>query len=460
MATNTYGENIHFMKTEAAEIYQDLITSLEECVDEPLYPGDERRIFGEALCAVWTNLFNAADDAGRQSLLKYARGEVLDAIGEMFGVSRLPGTKAKTMLQFRVSSPLDFNIVIPQWTKVTPDSNTYFATDEAAVLTAGSLSVDVEASAVETGSSYNGFVENTLKTLVDLIPYIATVTNTEITSGGDDGEPYTEEGDNRLRARIRLAPSAFSTAGPEEAYIYWAMTADSDIADVRAFSDVETIRRTLQFYDGRAFQAGDRLIPETLFVYSADGDLLEEGVDYDVSYIDHLLSLINLNEEEPLETVNIEIQQTLEGRVKIIPLMTGGLQPDEDTMAKILEVINEKRIRPMTDLVEVQPPQYVDFDIEICYYCTPDTESSVISTVETTGGAIDHFLEWQQSAIGRDINPDQLRRFILRPDWADGLEAAYRVDVVAPAHVTLDETQVAHWSGSLKVTHVSELGAI
>ena len=32
------------------------------------------------------------------------------------------------------------------------------------------------------------------------------------------------EGDNRLRERIRLAPAKRSTAGPEQAYIYWVMT--------------------------------------------------------------------------------------------------------------------------------------------------------------------------------------------------------------------------------------------
>lgn len=45
-------------------------------------------------------------------------------------------------------------------------------------------------------------------------------------------EPYTTEGDDRLRERIRLAPSTLSTAGPESAYRYHILSADSDIIDV------------------------------------------------------------------------------------------------------------------------------------------------------------------------------------------------------------------------------------
>lgn len=459
MATNTYGDVIHLMTTESNDIYKELITALEENVSEPLYPGDERRIFGEALCAVWVSLFNSADDAARQTLLKYARGEVLDAIGEMFGVTRLEGAKATVELRFSVASALDFNVVIPKWTKVTPDSNVYFATDEAVVLTAGATSVTVQASATGIGEVYNGYAAGTIKTLVDLIPYISGVINITASSGGDDGEPYTEDGDDRLRARIRLAPSAFSTAGPEQAYMYWAMTADSDISDVKAFSDYETIEKTLTFYDGKAFLGGDRYVEDSLLCYDAEGNLLEEEADYSYSYNDGLLIITRLEDYEGT-TIKVKIQQTMEGRVKVIPLMDGGTKPDSDTLEKVAEILDEKTVRPMTDLVTVVAPEYVEYDIEFCYYCEPDTESAVIATVETVGGAVDQYNAWQQAKLGRDINPDQLRRYILRPDWADNLKAPYRVDVVSPTHVEVSETQVAHWSGTLKVTHVTTIGGV
>ena len=81
-ATNTYGEDIKLTTTDASTLYKTIITELEKGAGEPLYPGDERRIFGEALVPVFVALYNSLNDVGRQTLLRYARGEVLDAIGE------------------------------------------------------------------------------------------------------------------------------------------------------------------------------------------------------------------------------------------------------------------------------------------------------------------------------------------------------------------------------------------
>lgn len=58
MATNIYGDDIHLVTTDASEIYTTIIQQLEQNVGEPLYPGDERRIYGEALVAVFVGLFN------------------------------------------------------------------------------------------------------------------------------------------------------------------------------------------------------------------------------------------------------------------------------------------------------------------------------------------------------------------------------------------------------------------
>lgn len=142
-ATNIYGEDIKLTTTDASTLYKTIITELEKGAGEPLYPGDERRIFGEALVPVFVALYNSLNDVGRQTLLRYARGEVLDAIGERQDVRRLEGTPAKTTMRFSVSTPQEKNIIIPKWTKVTPDSENYFATDEIAVLQAGAYSVEV-----------------------------------------------------------------------------------------------------------------------------------------------------------------------------------------------------------------------------------------------------------------------------------------------------------------------------
>ena len=77
-ATNIYGEDIKLTTTDASTLYKTIITELEKGAGEPLYPGDERRIFGEALVPVFVALYNSLNDVGRQTLLRYARGEVLE----------------------------------------------------------------------------------------------------------------------------------------------------------------------------------------------------------------------------------------------------------------------------------------------------------------------------------------------------------------------------------------------
>lgn len=49
-------------------------------------------------------------------------------------------------------------------------------------------------------------------------------------------ERLAGETDTALRQRVQLAPHSFSVAGPELAYVYWARSADPDVADATAVS--------------------------------------------------------------------------------------------------------------------------------------------------------------------------------------------------------------------------------
>lgn len=235
--TDIYDEDLDLIETDASTVLTTILTWLERSVSEPLYPGDERRIFGEALAGALVPLYNSMNDAARQVMLRFARGQVLDELGARTDTARLEAKKATTVLRFTVSTPHSTNIVIPKWTKATADGSLYFATDETAVLQAGAYSVDVPASATEGGSKFNGYGVGAIATLTDLVAYIEGVTNIEETAGGDDGEPYTTAGDDHYRERIRLSPAKLSTAGPVGGYSYYAKSADPKICDVSVVSD-------------------------------------------------------------------------------------------------------------------------------------------------------------------------------------------------------------------------------
>ena len=218
------------------EIHKKLVDGLESGLNETLYPGDERKIFAEVQTSVLTAFFVALNEKFNQRFAKYAKGEILDAHGENEGCERLSATASTDVERFILSAPLSFNVVIPRGTRVTADNEKYFATDNVAVIYAGSTSVDVGITAQEGGSNYNGYSAGKLNRLVDKIEYIASVTNLNGTSGGDDGEPYPEVddgvGDEHYYERIRISKASKSTAGAEDTYIFYAKTADARITDV------------------------------------------------------------------------------------------------------------------------------------------------------------------------------------------------------------------------------------
>ncbi len=448
-ATNTYGTDIHFVTIDAADIESGVITTLENEVGEVLYPGDERRLFANGLVALLVSLNSSLDDAGRQSLLAFARGEVLDALGARTNCIRLPGYAATTTIRFAVTSVRANNIIIPAGTRVTSDGTVYFATNAVAILQAGNLYVDVAASCTVKGTAYNDIAAGALNTLVDLIPYIATVSNLTATGGGDDGEPYTEDGDNQYRARIRLSPAQWSTAGPEISYEYYVLTADPTIISVKIISEIETLERTLTVYGGSAFKGGGRLLLDTLTVYAHESTTPATiETDYTVTYEDDLLmiGIVGGGALASETELDIEIDNTLEGRVKIVPLLTGGTIPDETMLAKILAVVNDEEIRPLTDYVSVVAPTAVEYDIEIKYYTTAAGEADAIEAIEGDGGAIEDYISWQSGGLGRDINPDVLRLAVLQA-------GAVMIDVTSPSRTVIRDDQVAQWSGNLTVTH-------
>lgn len=444
--------DLSFLETDSNRIYENVISALEESVGEPLYPGDERRIFGDALVALFVSIYNETNEACKQKMLQYARGEVLDAIGARYNCIRIAPTTAKTVLRFSVKTPLNGNILISAGTRVTPDNEIYFQTTENVVLQAGKTSITVDAVACETGANYNGYMAGTLNHLVDLVPYIDEVTNTVDTYDGDDGEPYPEVdggiGDDKYRERIKLAPTALSVAGPHNAYKYHALSADSSIVDAAIISEIEPVTKTLTVYGGRAFIGGKNYLIDTLVVNG-----LNPENDYYVTYTDDLLMITLVGNKASLDKIDIAINREMAGEVKIVPILEGGEIPDEAMLRKVKEACSAVDVRPMTDLVLVEAPEQVSYDINITYYTTEETESDCIETIEGEGGSIQQFIKWQGTKLGRDINPDKLRTLCLAPNNGTGCK---RIVVNAPAFTALLDAQIAVYSGKLTVKHVVE----
>ena len=176
--------------------------------------------------------FQYIDRAGKQSLLKYSYSDFLDNLGLLKGVTRSPATAAVTTLRFTVSAVRQVATAIPKGTRVSAGGSVYFATDEYAEIPAGGSTVDVPATCTDAGTEGNDLAAGDLTIMVDPLPYVASVVNTTATEGGTD-----VESDDDLEERIYLAPGAYSTAGPEDGYLFHAKQFNPSIGDVVATSN-------------------------------------------------------------------------------------------------------------------------------------------------------------------------------------------------------------------------------
>ena len=359
---------IKFVDYDSETILASLIARFEEATGETLQPSDERRIFINQLAQVIVAQNATINDAANQALLRYARGDALDAIGSMFGVTRLEASYATTMLKFTLSTARTTTTIIPAGTRATPDGKLHFATVKDLIIPTGELVGTVEAQATTAGLGGNGFVAGQIKYVTDNTPYLSSVENTTTSAGGMD-----KESDDNYRERIRIAPESFSTAGCEDGYIYHAKSV-AGIGDVSVTSP------------------------------SA-------------------------------------------GTVKVCILKEGGIVPEtnDQLLTEVYEKLSARNVRPLTDYIEVVPPTVVNYAINLEYWVSSADASNVAGIDTNVNKAIEEYIAWQDTKIGRDINPDKLRNLVLNA-------GASRV-TITHTYTELSNDTVAKVSGTPAITY-------
>lgn len=236
-----------FVTVNWEQQYKELVDSYEQIVGIPLTKGQVESLMLSTFNYRENILRLAINDSAKQNLLAFAKEPVLDHLGAFMGVKRLQAAAAITTLRFTFSAPLTASLLIPAGTRVSSkDGKATFATSVDTIANVGSASIDIAAVCTEAGEIGNGYLAGDIKTLVDPLPYIQSVSNTTLSYGGAN-----IEGDDRLRLRIQVAPESFSTAGPEGAYQYWAKTAHQDIADIAVWSPTPgTVKIAVLMKDG------------------------------------------------------------------------------------------------------------------------------------------------------------------------------------------------------------------
>ncbi|TVX93055.1 baseplate assembly protein [Paenibacillus agilis] len=222
--------DISFVDEDVNKTVSNLITTYEALSGRKLYPADPVRLFLLAIASILSQQRVLINQTAKEVFLRFARGEIIDFIGEMFNVKRLPADAARVTMEFTLSLPRTSATIIPIGTRIGAQGGggaIYFATTEVLEIKPGELTGKVLAECSVTGIGGNGFIPGQLNVLIDPIPFVLSVNNTTASSGGAE-----IESDDAFRERIRAAPESFSTAGPFEAYRFWALTAGSGIVDV------------------------------------------------------------------------------------------------------------------------------------------------------------------------------------------------------------------------------------
>ena len=257
--------DIHFVDTDTNTVVNALIQSYEAFTGRTLYPADPARLFILWVADIIIQERVNIDFSARQNVPRYAEGEYLDSLAELFkDAYRLEPEKAKTTLRFTLSIPLEVATIVPAGTRVTVDGEIIFQTLQALTIPAGDLFGDVEAECQTAGEIGNGFVPGQITQLIDIFPYFGSVENVSESDGGAD-----EESDAAFYERMRESVETFSTAGPLGAYEYYAKSASALIVDVKATSpepgevDVRVLLSGGQL-------PGEEILKEVLDILNAD----------------------------------------------------------------------------------------------------------------------------------------------------------------------------------------------
>lgn len=300
------------------------------------------------------------DKTGKQDLLKYSYGAYLDNLAAMKGIAREQAKPSRAMIRFALSGIRPSTVEIPEGTRVT-NGEVYFQTESHAEIPSGESSVDVAAECMTSGVVGNNLEVGEINILVDPVPYVAKVANTEPTTGGADIED-----DDTLKDRIYIAPSKYSVAGPEESYRYWVKTYNSNISDVLIYSD--------------------------------------DPVDVVIEFI-----------------------------------MNDGELPSESMLLGVQKFLSDEQIRPLTDRVTVKAPETVEYKVNVKYFVNQSDLKKVDTIKTAVNAAVDDYIQWQRSKIGRDINPSQLIQQMVSA-------GAKRVEVALPVFQVIGKANVAKLS--------------
>jgi phage-related baseplate assembly protein len=345
------------------------------------------------------------DYAGKGSLLFFADENTVEHIGYLYGErgKRLDASYALTTIRYTLSIERSVKTVIPMGSRVTADNKIFFATMAALEIPEGELTGEIEAKCMTVGIDGDGFGIGTIKNMVDHIPFVLSVENITVSSGGEEKEVL-----DAYKERLRILPESFSVAGPDGAYEFWARTASPGIVDAKVW------------------------MPE-LDLLSFAGFLSEWGITDTVGFYNALGNYYRESGTGP-------------GNVDVTVLMKDGELPSDEVLQQVYETLNDRSRRPLTDFVHVIKPTPIEFNVDIKFWIDIEKATEATSIIEAVNKAVDQYIAWQKSSLGLDILPDMLHKLVMDC-------GVKRMEIIEPEFTVLQPKEVAQFGGNKSIVY-------
>jgi len=144
------------------------------------------------------------------------------------------------------------------------------------------------------------------------------------------------------------------------------------------------------------------------------------------------------------DITDVAVHSPEPGVVDVVPLMGDGNLPTEEIIEDVKEVLNDRKVRPLTDKVQVKKPTIVNYELDFSYYVSAEDKLFTTEIAKRVDEEVKDWIKWQREKLGRDINPDKLIERLIRA-------GAKRVVINKPRFKVLQYDQIAHLQGKQSV---------
>ena len=106
--------------------------------------------------------------------------------------------------------------------------------------------------------------------------------------------------------------------------------------------------------------------------------------------------------------VDVSVKSPRATEVEIVPLLAGGEIPEQSVLDEVYAICSDDKRRPLTDLVTVRKPEPISYPIKLTYFIARRDSTLGLNIQQRIHQAVDNFILWQKSKLGRHITPSRL----------------------------------------------------